>query len=507
MLSCLKIAVFLFILGAFLYINVSSVDPDLGWHVRTGERIVETTAVPRLDEFSHTMPGQRWVDHEWLQDAGLWWLKSHGLWWLAVLVFALIAALPFGVWLLRSREPMEVLFILLAAFLTSKLAGVRPQLVSFLFFFIAFEMLSSYFSTRTKRFARGAGLIVLFWLWANLHAGFAAGLLLWLVYLGAHRAERLWRGESLAGFWSDFALLTAAGGITLVNPYGWELHYEVWRTLTSFETGRYILEWQPALSVFDPSALLWLFLGAFLFLFGRYWRRLDLASLAVTLVFFAAFLKSARLAPLFFVTALPVAAQGVQALGREVRLIREAQPLTRRERGVLKGIGAGLFLIVFGFFGWAAFSRPAAVFPEKAVTFVREHMRLAGGRLLNEYGWGGYLIEQAPEIKVFIDGRMPHWQGEQGQSAMQDYVAIFYGKDDEAAKEALGRRAVTTVFIRNEKRAAQKEIRDARSAVEKFFIRIGRALAKNPKRDVKTFLTGRGWRVLYEDELAAVLEK
>src|SRR5690348_14931810 len=44
-------------------------DSDTGWHIRTGELVLQTRAAPRLDPFSHTMPGQRWFAWEWLTEA------------------------------------------------------------------------------------------------------------------------------------------------------------------------------------------------------------------------------------------------------------------------------------------------------------------------------------------------------------------------------------------------------------------------------------------------------
>src|SRR4029077_20274141 len=42
-------------------------------------------------------------------------------------------------------------------------------------------------------------------------------------------------------------------------------------------------------------------------------------------------------------------------------------------------------------------------FPVRAVNFLRSHP--AQGPLFDNYGYGGYLIANLPEYKVFIDGR------------------------------------------------------------------------------------------------------
>src|SRR5437868_9241244 len=48
-------------------------DADTGWHIRNGQHIIATRAIPRTDYFSYTLPGHTWYLWEWLYDivAGL----------------------------------------------------------------------------------------------------------------------------------------------------------------------------------------------------------------------------------------------------------------------------------------------------------------------------------------------------------------------------------------------------------------------------------------------------
>ena len=46
-------------------------DPDLFWHLKTGE-LIWTGGIPRADPFSWTLPGADWVAHEWLWQAALY---------------------------------------------------------------------------------------------------------------------------------------------------------------------------------------------------------------------------------------------------------------------------------------------------------------------------------------------------------------------------------------------------------------------------------------------------
>ena len=43
-------------------------DAGIGWHIRTGQEILATHSIPRVDPFSSTMAGKPWVAWEWLYD-------------------------------------------------------------------------------------------------------------------------------------------------------------------------------------------------------------------------------------------------------------------------------------------------------------------------------------------------------------------------------------------------------------------------------------------------------
>src|SRR6185503_10309788 len=45
---------------------------DTFWHLRAGQDIWRTFAIPRADSYSHTFPGAAWPDHEWLSQALLY---------------------------------------------------------------------------------------------------------------------------------------------------------------------------------------------------------------------------------------------------------------------------------------------------------------------------------------------------------------------------------------------------------------------------------------------------
>src|SRR5436309_2369375 len=53
-------------------------DGDTGWHIRTGDYILEHRAVPHEDIFTFTRPNEPWFAWEWLSDVLFAWV--HRMW-------------------------------------------------------------------------------------------------------------------------------------------------------------------------------------------------------------------------------------------------------------------------------------------------------------------------------------------------------------------------------------------------------------------------------------------
>ncbi len=51
---------------------------DYWWALRTGQLILDTASVPKLDPFSFTALGARWIDIHWIHQLGLYVTYSLG---------------------------------------------------------------------------------------------------------------------------------------------------------------------------------------------------------------------------------------------------------------------------------------------------------------------------------------------------------------------------------------------------------------------------------------------
>jgi len=215
-------------------------DADIGWHIRTGEQILATRAIPRSDPFSSTMQGRPWFAWEWLYDALLGLVHGamglNGVILLAGLLMAITFALLFQQLLARGTGlPVAVLLWLLALGGASIHLFARPHIASWLLtllWFIALERWEQGSAPGLRWFFPLSML-----LWVNLHGGWIFGMTLFAVYVAAQLVEslrekdefaRILRRKRAVAMFQAFGLAALA---TLANPYGWRLHAHIYRYL------------------------------------------------------------------------------------------------------------------------------------------------------------------------------------------------------------------------------------------------------------------------------------
>ena len=183
-------------------------DPGVGWHLRTGQLMLETGTLPRTDPFSFTAVGREWLNYYWGFELASAWLERMGGLPLVSAVWMLVYCLiPFVLyrWMVRAGASPLAIFLTLPVVQLVLLshAIARPHVLTYLFFTILVARLDDVLAGR--RDARA--LLVLPFMaaaWANLHGGFLSGLfttglvagasaLRWVVYREAtdrHRAYR-----------------------------------------------------------------------------------------------------------------------------------------------------------------------------------------------------------------------------------------------------------------------------------------------------------------------------
>jgi hypothetical protein len=228
-------------------------DPDIGWHIRTGERILATHSLPRTDTFSSTMHGQPWFAWEWLYDILLGILHHacglNGVVWLCALLVAAVFTMLLAQLLRRGAGLLLAIMLMLLAETAATIhLYARPHIVSWLFSLLWFVVLERWERCEHARPPRW-----IFWffpasmlLWVNLHGGWLFGMALLVIYSFAALVEswRTRKNDALAATRAMqraramAAAFVAAAAATLANPYGWRLHAHIYRYLSD----RYLMD-------------------------------------------------------------------------------------------------------------------------------------------------------------------------------------------------------------------------------------------------------------------------
>jgi hypothetical protein len=404
-------------------------DGDTGWHIRTGEWILGTGAVPRHDLFSFTRPGAPWTAWEWLAD--ILFARLHTWGGLAAVAAACAAALCLASaillgWLLARGGGLWLsgAVTLAAASASTVHYLARPHVFSILLFTLGLRLLDLDRRNRTRWMWILPALTAL---WCNLHGGFT----LWLaaVWLLAVTAALERDRPSLMRYTLLAALCSLA---TLANPYGWNLHRHILDYLASSWIMTHVQEFQPPqiraenMLVFAVLLVAGVALAACAASRGRRFEPLLVWALGL------ASLRSARHVPLFAIAAAPLiasecallwgAASGRRRPGSMVSILWDAGRQLGCRCALTGWTPVFGLLLAFAVPHLADF--PPARFPVRAVAALQDVLAPTGAkpRILTSDQWADYLIYRLyPRQRVFFDGRSDFY----GESVGAEYEALL----------------------------------------------------------------------------------
>lgn len=404
------------VLAAWIILGVGAVvplmqninDPDIWWHLKTGQLIWASRAVPTTDPFSFTCFGEPWVAHEWLAQVIFYGIFA--LWGFIGLVVmkAVLASAMVGGMYLSIRRYTERQFILLPLTLVSALAvwrlwNHRPQMFSYL-------LLMGLLLLLEKPRSRRVWLVVpMFCIWANLHGVWAFGYVVMAVVLLDAAVASLRAGKPRDAL-QPVGVLALSLLAVMVSPQPLQ---RLLYPLSYFDgsiPANLVIEFRPPSlrnPMMAPYDLMLVALPASIVL-GRKRMRWSQWVIASAMVFFS--LKSMRHVPLFVIIAAPIIAMQIDAflerkqwrLGARIAWLRELWPANL------------VLLLPLIFLLMTRVPREnseeanvrADYYPVHACSFLLEEPQYGGGRVVNPYDWGGFLIFRLdPKYKVSIDGR------------------------------------------------------------------------------------------------------
>jgi len=389
-------------------------DPDLWWHLKTGEIVWTTHSVPVTDLFSYTTNHQSSVPQEWLSQVAIYCAYRCGgysglMLWLCLLSAALLIAGYVLCWLCSGNAKVAFVGAMCIWFFSTIGLSIRPQMIGYLL--LIFEMILIHLG-RTRNPRWFFWLPFLFALWVNCHGSFILGLIVAGVFLftsffsfqsgslAAPRWDPQCRRMLMWALILSLAVLflNPAGIRQLLYPLDTMLHQPI--GLSTVE------EWAP-LRLTDSRgvALLLVLLCGFLLVALRkselFLHELLLIGLGTWLA-----VGHVRMLFVFGILAAPV-------LTRQLSNSWENYDIEKdRIWPNAAFIGIAFAVVLLAFPDRQNLERQVEVAsPVKAVEFIKaNHL---SGPMLNDYPFGGYLIWSLPEIPVFVDGRgdVYEWSG------------------------------------------------------------------------------------------------
>jgi hypothetical protein len=395
-------------------------DPDLGWHLRTGEWIMQHHSVPRVDIYSRFGAGKPWQAYSWLFEIVLvklyrWFGLDGVMVYMGVMLTAIAAALYRLISRLQPDFTKSMMLTMATLTAISRLYTPRPWLFTILFFIIEIDIVME--ARRTGSSRKLLWLPPIFALWANVHIQFINGLMVLGVAACEPVLARWWKPSiSRLSARSLWLTLPACIVAACVNPYGAGI-YKIAHDLAAQPGVLNTVSEMHALpfrSIMD-FFLLFLALAAVGLMF-RFHRVFPFETLMLAMAFLLSF-RSQRDIWFLAIIAAVIVAENLPSRPVSKKPQRDALwtlPLSLAATSLLVLISAFATQIRND----KLEGKLAEQMPVKAVEIVRE--RQYSGALYNTYGWGGFLIWNLRQ-PVSIDGRAAFYGDERIDRSMKTW--------------------------------------------------------------------------------------
>ncbi len=393
----------LFSVPALICLKMSMVeDPDVWWHLRSGEWILQHWAVPQTDLFSSFGAGKPWAAYSWLfeiiifqlfQRLGLMGLVIYS----AAMVVLITAALHRLVQRLQADFSLTVLLTFVAASILYQLFSPRPWLFTILFFALELDLLM-----QARKTGKTGGLLwlpVLFALWANVHIQFIDGLLVLAIAVAESILARRWTGIEARIHASQLCgIFIACILATMANPYGWRIYRVAYDLATQSGAMNKVTELaaMPFRGFNDWGVLIFALAAAGVLARARRILFFESALLAFAIV---VSFHSQRDMWVVVIAACAILASEVKGDDKNRFQVKaSAAPFV----AITTGLTVLLGFCVMHVDNAQLNKKLAEALPVRAVEIVKE--KGWSGPLYNDYTWGGYLI-WALRMPVSMDGR------------------------------------------------------------------------------------------------------
>ena len=422
-------------------------DGDTGWHIRTGDYILEHHAVPQKDIFTFTRPNEPWFAWEWLSDVVFarihqaWGLKGIVL--LAGVLLCVTATILFCHMLWGGGN---LFLALVAAILANGAASVhflaRPHIFTFLLLALSMWLLAR----DRRRPDRAIWLLApATAIWVNLHGGFLALIACLGLTAAGYGLQWLFsRGSDDLFFLRRYSILTVVCSLaTLANPYGYRLHMHLAEYLRSSFVMDAVQEFQSPTFRGERMFQFEVLLFAGLAMAGVLLTKKRFVEALLILFWAQAALTSVRHVPIFAIVSAPILICQLTEVWDEWTRFKSRNSIAGifRDLGqefAAKSLRATIWAPVMVFamaMSMASSAKsdtwlddfPKAKFPVALFNQYSARLAPATGqmpRIFTSDEWGDYLTYRFyPSIRVFVDGRSDLY----GAALGKEYVKLASG--------------------------------------------------------------------------------
>ncbi|MBK9771618.1 MAG: hypothetical protein IPP57_12460 [Candidatus Obscuribacter sp.] len=429
-------------------------DGSTGWHLVTGQHVLTSHAIPRVDLMSYTFTGKPWVAYEWLSDAIMAFIVNiGGLGTLACVVALSIALLVLSLYQRMRSEGAHfaacMFFSLVGLIASANHWLVRPHLFTFWGVYLFYVRLEDFYRNKISAKRLFAWLLPTMLIWVNCHPAFLFGFAICGLYLCVTTGSALAApgDDSLAPYKLSRAvrtkqavtllvLLVALVATTFINPYGIELY----KYIREYLHGTSILAVTDEFKSPDFKGNLHaIFLEILMSLFalGLFLRgRVTVPTLAMCIAFNHLALTSVRNISLYATVVLPAlgrlfaTAKGSwltpsSPLGKQLQKFQKATgEFDKQERvsnyHLLPILYAVVVLVmtVFALPGAVKSTFDPEIQPVATLDYIAQN-KLPAEHGFNFDNWGG-IIRYKLNMPVYIDDRADFY----GEQFYQDYGRI-----------------------------------------------------------------------------------
>lgn len=426
-----KILVIFFLISILFIILHTVHDPDVFWHLKTGEWIWQHKRLPDKDPFSFAIDSNIYEDFKrpyfllkgyWLSQLIIYGFHSFfGIFGIIIfrclIYLGLIFLLYFWMRQKGISQIITLLFLIPSLLLLLAFRGERPNTLSYLMAVIVFYILDEYIYAGKRK---GYLLPVLMLIWSAMHGGFLLGEVL----IGTYLLVMIYRLLKLEFSFKTNGFKMATLFISMILPFlvkgNWNALIMMFESSGAGSLKMWVAEYanpfiHAGLGDYSYLVLMVFMISLILVII----KKLSIEHFLIAAFLMVISFNSTRYLPFFVLLMTPI-----------VSLHWASRPtFDIKNKLFMYSIYTAIFFAVI-FLGQKGFSESIFLkglihdhYPDDAVRFIKTVK--PEGKIFNFYDWGGFLIYSLyPEKKIFIDTRA------MSLPLFKKYIMIINGKPE-----------------------------------------------------------------------------